>query len=107
MSDCMQPDYTIASNGLPNILNKKCDKTIPRELAFKTITDNVDSNKKLLKRRNYQLNNQINNEMFAITVNQRNVSSCTSKLEHHGGGVDKNIKEKYNMRIRDYRVDGT
>lgn len=107
MSDYTQPDYTIAGNGLPNILNKKCDQKISRELAFKLINDNVDSNKKLLKRRNCQLNNQINNEMFAITVNQRNVSSCTSKLEHHGSGVDKKIKEKYNMRIRDCRVDGT
>lgn len=105
MSDYRQVDYTIASNGLPNILNKKCDK-IPRELAFKAIADNVDSNKKLLKRRNCQLNNQINNELFAITINKRNVSSCTGKLEHHDG-VDKNIKEKYNMRIRNCRVDGT
>lgn len=105
MSD-KQPDYTIASNGLPNVLNKKCDKTVPiRELTFKTI---ADSNRRLLKRRNhYQLNTQINNEIFAIAVNQRNVNNCTSKLEHHGGGVDKNIKEKYNMRIRDCRVDGT
>lgn len=101
----MQPDYNIASNGLPNILNKKCDKTIARELAFKTIiTDNVDSNRKLLKRRNCQLNNQ----MFAITVNQWNVSSCTSKLEHHGSVVDKKTKEKNNLRIRDCRrIDGT
>lgn len=107
-SDYIQADYTISSNGLPNILNKKCDKFIPRELAFKTITDNVDSNKKLLKKRNHQLNNQHQfNEIFAINDNQRNVNSCTSKLEHHRGGVDKKIKEKYNMRIRNSRVEGT
>lgn len=105
--DYIQPDYTIASNGLPNILNKKCDQIVRRELAFKTIADNVDSNKKLLNRRNCQLNNQQKNEKFAIAVNQRNVNSLTGKFEHHGGGVDKNIKEKYNMRIRDCRVDGT
>lgn len=106
-SDYIQPDYTIASNGLPNILNKnRGDRTIRSELAFKTIIDNTDSNKKLLKMRNSQLNNQINNEMFAITVNQRKMSTCTSELEQHGR-VDKKIKEKYNMRIRDCRVDGT
>lgn len=103
----LQPDYTIGSNGLPNLLNKNCDK-IPRQLTYKPITDNVDSNKKLLNRRHIQLNNQISHEMFAITVNQRKMSSCTNKLEHHhGGGIDKKIKEKYNMRIRDVRVDGT
>ncbi len=101
----IQPDYTIASNGLPNILNKKCDKTISsRQLAFKAISDNVDSNRKLLKNRSNQLNNQISKEMFAVTVNQRNVNNCTSKLEHHHGIVDKKIKEKFNMRIRDCRL---
>lgn len=77
-----------------------------RALAFKTIADNVDSNRKLLKKRHInQLNNQMDNQLFAITVNQRNVNSCTrSELEQCG--VDKKIKEKYNMRIRDCRVDG-
>lgn len=102
----MRPDYRIDTNGLPNILNKKCDNSKDRQLAFKTFNDHVDSNKKLLYRRHCQLNNHQSNEMFAINDNQRNVSSCTSKLVCRGG-VDKKIKEKYNMRIRDCNVEGT
>lgn len=80
---------------------------MPRTLEFKVIADNVDSNRKLLKKRHNQLNNQRNNQLYAITVNQRNVSSCTSELEHHRGGLDKKMKDKHNMRIRDCCVDGT
>lgn len=118
------PDYTISSNGLPNILNDKMKKLVQvtnNSTAVARRTDIIYKNKLLTKRgnniivdnryvictRNDNNNNNINNNNNN-NINNNNNSTLTTPMEfyrrHFTRGLDKATKDLYNQRLKDFQT---